>query len=501
MTKGIQKRPSAGSKAQQAQTINLLEGERVSFRDLAGRPKATDEELNSRYAKGDIRIVTESARYSLAGILAMLRETVEGEAGQKELRYKLDPEYQRRHRWNVERKSRLIESFLMNVPVPPVFLYERDLARFEVMDGRQRLTALNDFYADKFALTGLQYWSDLDGRTYSQLPSKVRDGIDRRYISSVILLKETAATEEQAAMLKKLVFERLNSGGVKLGSQETRNAVYDGPLNKLCLELSENESFRRMWGIPLDPAAEEADDEDAEETVDEPTAKGKRMFEKMEDVELVLRFFAYRQIDSFKAGLNKISEFLDGFIIEGNRFSDGLLGEYRAMFESTVDFLWSALEVESFCVIGASTRPTKIVYDPLMYVANSVDVVPHRTKLIAKRDVLRVELATMYERNQALFAGRRTNFADTQNRNRCVSEAFAAATYSVQTGCPMRLASSRRSRNRSSRWPWDGTSMTITPRLARASSSTSDRTAGCTRTGLSWSSRSPNSGSSSASPC
>jgi hypothetical protein len=384
--------------------------------------------LNSRYAKGDIRIVTESARYSLAGILAMLRETVEGEAGEKELRYKLDPEYQRRHRWRVERKSRLIESFLMNVPVPPVFLYERDLARFEVMDGRQRLTALSDFYADKFALAGLQYWSDLDGRTYSQLPSKVRDGIDRRYISSIILLKETAATEEQAAMLKKMVFERLNSGGVKLTSQETRNAVYDGPLNKLCLELSENESFRRMWGIPLDPAPEEADDEDAEEAVDEPTTTGKRMFGKMEDVELVLRFFAYRHIDSFKAGLNKISEFLDGFIIKGNRFSNNLLGEYRAMFESTVEFLWKALEGESFCMTGTSPkRQTKIVYDPLMYVANSADVIPHRAKLIAKKYILRAELAAMYEENQALFSGRRTNFADTQNRNRCVSEAFAAA--------------------------------------------------------------------------
>jgi len=62
-----------------------------------------------------------------------------------------------------------------------------------------------------------------------------------------------------------------------------------------------------------------------------------------------------------------------------------------------------------------------------MYVANSVDVVPHRTKLIAKKDVLRVELAAMYQQNKALFSGRRTNFADTQNRNRCVSEAFTAA--------------------------------------------------------------------------
>lgn len=425
--KGSQERPTKGTKAHQSSATHLLDGEKVSFGEDQAKPKATDEELNSRYAKGDIRIVTESARYPLAGILAMLQENVEENDGSKERRYKLDPEYQRRHRWSVERKSRLIESFLMNVPVPPVFFYERDLARFEVMDGRQRLTALSDFYDDKFALAGLQHWSDLDGRTYSQLPSKVRDGIDRRYISSIILLKETAASEEQAAMLKKLVFERLNSGGVKLGSQETRNAVYDGPLNKLCLSLSENQTFRRMWGIPLDPNPVEGVDEDSEEAVDEFTSTGKRMFERMEDVELVLRFFAYRHIGSFKAGLNKISEFLDGFIVEGNRFSDALLLDYRRMFESTVAFLWDALDVQSFCLIGSSKRPTKIVYDPLMYVANSAEVVRRRADLVARKDVLREELAAMYSMNKTLFSGRSTNFADTQKRNRCVEEAFAVA--------------------------------------------------------------------------
>ena len=133
----------------------LLPNEQVAFFDIREKPSASDEELNARYAKGEIRIVTESARYSLAGILSMLQEQVDvdGEGvqpGAMEPRYKLDPEYQRRHRWSDERKSRLIESFLMNVPVPPVFLYERDLARFEVMDGRQRLTALSDFYDNKF---------------------------------------------------------------------------------------------------------------------------------------------------------------------------------------------------------------------------------------------------------------------------------------------------------------------------------------------------------------
>jgi hypothetical protein len=440
VTKDSQQKPKVGAQTRQAAMNHLLDFEKVSFDYGASAPKASDEELNSRYVKGEIRIVTEQARYPLAGILKMLKEEIEGDTGEKELRYKLDPEYQRRHRWTDERKSRLIESFLINVPVPPIFLYEYDLARFEVMDGRQRLSALSDFYADEFALTGLQHWSELDGRKYSELPSKVRDGIDRRYISSVILLQETAASDEQAAMLKKLVFERLNSGGVKLASQETRNAVYNGPLNKLCLELSANDKFQRMWGIPVDPKPEEKDaDEEAEETLDESTRAGIRkragisMFEKMEDVELVLRFFAYRKIGEFKAGLNKISDFLDRFIIEGNKFPSVGLEKYRSMFDETVDFLWKALGKGAFTVLTPSkTRPTKIVYDPLMFAANNPDVKLHHANLIKNKKKLRDELKEMYEREHDLFSGRRTNFKDTQDRNHCVSEAFAAAIAKIR---------------------------------------------------------------------
>lgn len=427
MTGQLEKKPASLGAA--SQSYLLLEGERVSFEAESAAPKASDEELNSRYVRGDIRIVTEQARYPLAGILQMLQETKEDESGKSTPRYMLDPEYQRRHRWNDKRKSRLIESFLLNVPVPPVFLYERDLARFEVMDGRQRLTALSDFYSDKFELIGMEYWPDLDGRRYSTLPSKVRDGIDRRYISSIILLQETANTDAQAAILKKLVFERLNSGGVKLGSQETRNAIYSGPLNTLCLQLSDNMLFRRLWGIPLDPNANGINrDEDTEEVLDEATATGIRMFEKMEDVELVLRFFAYRQIREFKAGLNRISEFLDLFLMRGNRFSSSVLGNYRAMFESTISFLWEALGADAFTVLEAGKRrATKIVYDPLMFVANSAEVMPHRAALVTNRGLLRDELQKIYVANADLFSGRRTNFIDSQQRNAHVATAFAAA--------------------------------------------------------------------------
>jgi len=429
VAKGQSNTSKSGAAAPQTPSP-LLDGEKVSFETDVDPKKATDEELNSRYVKGEIRIVTEQARYPLAGILQMLEETKPDENGESAPRYQLDPEYQRRHRWDVKRKSRLIESFLLNVPVPPVFLYERDLARFEVMDGRQRLTALSDFYADRFALEGLQYWSDLDGRKYSNLPSKVRDGIDRRYISSIILLKETAETEAQAATLKKLVFERLNSGGVKLGSQETRNAVYSGPLNTLCLQLSENEHFRRMWGIPQnpDPSTDASDEDSDSESAEEKTASGMRMFEKMEDVELVLRFFAYRQIGEFKAGLNKISEFLDRFLMGGNRFPPEIIAEYKAMFEATISFLWDVLGADSFTLLDpGKRRSTKIAYDPLMFIANSPEVIPHRAALIEHKEILRAELQATYKANAELFSGRRTNFSDTQQRNKHVSAAFAAA--------------------------------------------------------------------------
>ena len=100
--------------------------------------------------------------------------------------YILNPEFQRRHRWNNSRKSKLIESFI--VFLIPQFLYEFEYSKYEVMDGLQRLTAISQFYKDEFVLQDLGEWKELNGYRYSNLPDQVRKGIDRRYISSIILL-------------------------------------------------------------------------------------------------------------------------------------------------------------------------------------------------------------------------------------------------------------------------------------------------------------------------
>ncbi|MFM8008663.1 MAG: DUF262 domain-containing protein, partial [Dolichospermum sp.] len=267
---------------------DLILGETFNFPENIDtiHESVSDREINEKYKKGEIRIVTEQARYPLDSIPTMLDSK----------KYILDPEYQRRKRWDDIRKSRLIESFIMNVPIPPIFLYEIDYSIYEVMDGQQRLTTIYDFYNDKFQLQGLQYWRELDGRNYTNLPEQVRKGIDRRYLSSIVLLQETAKSEEEAEELKRIVFERLNSGGEKLTPQETRNALQNGKFNQLCIKLSKNEAFRKMWYFPLESEGEEKLLEN-------------EYYKKMEDVELVLRFFAYRHFDKLKS--TGVDKFLD----------------------------------------------------------------------------------------------------------------------------------------------------------------------------------------------
>lgn len=118
----------------------------AALEQVSGPEITSDEEINDKYTKGDVRIITEQGRYPLTAISGMLGSG----------NYERNPEFQRRHRWDTSKKSRLIESFIMNVPVPPIFLYEAKYSYYEVMDGLQRLTAIDDFYSNGFPLTNLE---------------------------------------------------------------------------------------------------------------------------------------------------------------------------------------------------------------------------------------------------------------------------------------------------------------------------------------------------------
>jgi hypothetical protein len=184
-----------------------------------------------------------------------------------------------------------------------------------------------------------------------------------------------------------------------------------------------------MWGIPSQPVEIDVEDEcemEADEA-DESTKIGRTMFEKMEDVELILRFFAYRQINTSKAGLNKITDYLDNFLLQGNSFPDTVLIAYSNLFNTSIEFLWNALGLQAFTLLGHSRRPTKIIYDPIMHVASTPKVQAAYEVLIRNRLVLISELTDTYLRYKDLFSGRRTNYSDTLSRNDRLREAFERA--------------------------------------------------------------------------
>jgi len=311
----------------------------------------TDKEINDKYRKGDSRIIIEQGRFRIKEIKGML----DGND------YKLNPEYQRRQRWNDGKKSRLIESFIINVPLPPIFLYEYDFAKYEVMDGLQRLTTIYDFYGDKFELIELEYWRELEGKTYSQLPLEIKAGIDRRFLSAIILLEETANTKEEAEELKQIVFERLNSGGEKLTAQETRNALYDGKFNKLCLKLATNNKFRKMWRIPSKKDLLKKEEINySKKEIDR--------YKTMEDVELVLRFFAYRFLNQYKS--HSMKDFLDLYLKEANRWENKTLDDLEKVFLNSIELVYGIFGEEAFVLpksnIRQSKNITKTIYEPLM---------------------------------------------------------------------------------------------------------------------------------------
>lgn len=339
--------------------MTLLDNEKLDFQRVSESRlvETSDESINEKYIRGEIRIVTEQARYPLNTISSIVDSSS----------YRLSPEYQRRHRWTVDQQSKLIESLIMNVPVPPIFLYEFDYSKYEVMDGLQRLTAIHAFYGNGFVLEGLTQWPELNGRTYSTLPEKVREGVDRRYLSSVILLKETAKNDEDALKLKQMVFERINSGGAKLTPQETRNAIFDGPLNRLCIRLSRNKALCRLWGIPAP--------DDAELSGGQPSADRLKNedFRRMEDVELVLRFFAFRQKRDLHKSTVPLSVYLDNYLRYGNLLPESVLTAFEDIFCKTISLIEDVFGEQAFWLFRNRMnrwswleRATTTIYDTLM---------------------------------------------------------------------------------------------------------------------------------------
>ena len=229
----------------------------------------------------------------------------------------LEPHYQRRDRWKPDRQSALIESFILNVPVPPVYLSEDDFGKYSVIDGKQRITAIRDFLTGSLKLVGLKRFKELEGAVFSDLPTQIQNALAvRPYIRVITLLKQTDP------QLKYEVFLRLNTGGEQLLAQEIRNVAFSGPLNDLLFELSSSGFLRDRLKIK---------------------GEASTAYRNMDDVEHVLRFLT---LSERWGNIGQItSEEMDAFMRENRAANKPRLKELKAKFEiclSACESIWGS---------------------------------------------------------------------------------------------------------------------------------------------------------------
>ncbi len=257
------------------------------------------------------------------------------------------PEYQRHFKWNAERQSQLIESLLLGIPVPSLFMATNKDSTWEVVDGLQRLTTLINFAcpedqisnvnanSKKLRLTGLQKLTSINGMLFEDLPKSVQIMFLTRPI------KVTVLNDRSDFGVRYDLFERLNTGGITLHPQEIRNCVFVGEFNDFLKECAQNLSFRSVLKIPGD--AERSGNLE----------------------ELALKFFAYyERSDLF---VHSVKEFLNEYMKDkSSAFKDKK--KLREVFEST--FRQLANSLPNGIVRGNRKNTTPLV----LYEAISVGV-------------------------------------------------------------------------------------------------------------------------------
>lgn len=239
-------------------------------------PTPMQKDITDRFKVAQNSLVIQQSDFSLLAIYDMVQKQA----------IDVSPHYQRRDRWPAEKQSALIESFLLNVPVPPVYLSEDEYGQYSVIDGKQRITAIQDFLSGALRLRGLKKFPELEGSQFKDLPPQLQNALTvRPYIRVTTLLKQSDPS------LKYEVFLRLNTGGDSLKDQEIRNVAYAGALNDMLFELSAAPFLRDRLKIANEKSA---------------------AFRNMDDVEHVLRFFTLHE--RWQATGGSLSEAMDEYM-------------------------------------------------------------------------------------------------------------------------------------------------------------------------------------------
>jgi hypothetical protein len=159
-------------------------------------------------------------------------------------RYSMNPDFQRDFVWKPDKQSKLIESCVMRIPLPVLYVAEGGDGRITVVDGLQRLSTFQAFLSNKLKLTGLGDEHPLEGKRYEDLPIQLKERIEDTQLTLYILDKDAP----EAARLD--IFDRVNSG-IPLSRQQMRNALYNGAATRWLAAMSDDPAFLSATGETL----------------------------------------------------------------------------------------------------------------------------------------------------------------------------------------------------------------------------------------------------------
>jgi hypothetical protein len=262
------------------------------------------------------------------------------------------PSFQRRFVWSQRHASRFVESLLMGLPVPGIFLYKESPSnRHLVVDGQQRLRTLQYFYDGlflerKFRLVGVG--PEWEGKTYKELTVSEQLKLDDSIIHATIFQQDEPKNSQSSLYF---VFERINSGGIRLSPQEIRNCINDGPLLDAIRVLNDDENWRSIFGT--------------------------RRNSRLKDQELILRFMA--MMDRANSYTRPMKDFLNNFTSEFANAPESELKNLKDLFASSIKLCREAKGKDSFrpsralnaavfegVMVGIATRIAKTDTLPLV---------------------------------------------------------------------------------------------------------------------------------------
>ncbi|GAB5460391.1 DUF262 domain-containing protein [Hoeflea alexandrii] len=229
------------------------------------------------------------------------------------------PPFQRLYVWSQRQASRFIESLLLGLPVPGIFVFkEENSSRHLIIDGQQRLKTLQFFYQNSFkdkSFRLIDVRDEWEGKTYDELADQDRQRLDDSIVHTTIFRQESP--DDNQSIYE--VFERINSGGMKLSAQEIRSCVNFGTATNALNRLNENVDWRKIFG---------------------------KKSNRLKDQELVLRFLALgSDYDSYK---KPMSGFLNGYMEKMGTFSAEEIENYSDLWNRTISFCREHLGAKIF---------------------------------------------------------------------------------------------------------------------------------------------------------